>query len=115
MTDRLQLLSGPLRMLPDDIAEQLQGLLIVAHTVAALDKDDVRELAAAMAELLDDALTYGGLPEPYATLLEAADRVLLKVLCMKAIRSFRRKWGRLSDDQRAQLVQQLQQAAKDAE
>ena len=115
MSRPAQLLAGPLRMLPADLTERLQGLLVVAHTMAALDKEDERELAAAMAELIDDALSYGSLLEPYASLLEAADRVLLKVLCMKAIRSFRRRWGRLTDEQRAELVQQLRQAAQEAE
>ncbi len=112
---RMQLLAGPLRLLPEELAARLQGLLVIAHTVAALDKEDERELAAAMAELLDEALTYGSVPEPYASLLEAADRVLLKVLCMKAIRTFRRRWGRLTEEHRQDMVQQLRQAAQEAE
>jgi len=107
------LMSGPLEWLPDDLLEQLQRLLVTAAAVTELDRDDERELAAAMAIIIDDAVSWHQVPAPYGQLLEAADRVILRMLALKAVRVFRRKWGRLTAEHRTRIFNQLQQAASE--
>lgn len=109
------LMSGPLEWLPDDLLERLQRLLVTAAAVTELDRDDERELAAAMALLIDDAVTWRQVPAPYGQLLEAADRIILRMLALKAVRLFRRRWGRLSAEHRSRILTQLHQSAQELE
>lgn len=101
------------RLMPGDVLQRVQRLLVVAYSLTELDKDDERDLADAIAEILDSAISYRAVPAPYGAILEATDRSVLKIMARQAVRAFRKKWGRLDREQRQQLLDTLTQATED--
>ena len=101
------------RLMPGDVLARVQRLLVVAYTLTELDLEDERDLADAIAQLLDDAISYRAVPAPYGAILEATDRSVLRIMARQAVRAFRKKWGRLDKTQRQQLLETLTQATED--
>ena len=101
------------RLMPADVLAKVQQLLVVAYTIADMDVEDERELGDAIAELIDDAVTYRNVPAPYGVLLEVADRSVLRIMARQAVRHFRKRWGKLSQAERDDLLNTLLQAEGD--
>jgi hypothetical protein len=101
------------RLMPGDVLARVQRLLVVAYTLTELDVEDERDLADAIAQILDDAISYRAVPAPYGAILEATDRSVLRIMARQAGRAFRRKWGKLNEAQRKELLDALMQAKGD--
>ena len=95
-----------------DLVARIQKMLIVAELLAGIDADTEDELVSDIAWILDEHVDSAHalasvLGSPAAGLVELVDRSVFRLVARRAVRIFRRRWGRLSASDRSAILAEL--------
>ena len=105
-------------LVSEDVVDRIRRLLLVSELVVGIDADTEVDLADQIAAVIDDAVDAEALlanviGAPAASLVEALDRGVYRLLARRLVRAFRRRWGKLDARQRSAILSELRDISSD--